>query len=62
MANQTIEISIEEYTHLKDIQTRFEIIKNQMMRAEYCSIHTQIILGIESSYGKHDFKKLQEGE
>ena len=54
----TIEISVEEFTHLKDIQTRFEIIKNQIMHAEYCPIHTQIILGIENEYGKHEFKDL----
>ena len=51
-ASETITISIEEYTHLKDTETRFTILKNQMMNAEYCPIHTQIILGIEEAY-KH---------
>lgn len=45
---ETITISIEEYTRLKDTETRFEIIKQQMIHAEYCPIHTQIILGIEN--------------
>lgn len=49
-ATFTINISVEEYSRLKDIETRFEILKNQMMHAEYCPIHTQIILGIEHSY------------
>lgn len=48
MENNTITISIEEYARLKDIQTRFEILKNQMLHAEYCPIHTQVILGIEN--------------
>lgn len=43
-------ISVDEYTRLKDIETRFTIIKEQMLRAEYCPIHTQIILGIENEY------------
>ena len=42
-----IELTVEEYTRLKDIETRFAIIKEQMLHAEYCPIHTQIILGIE---------------
>lgn len=53
----SITLSIEEFTHLKDIQTRFEIIKNQMLHAEYCPIHTQIILGIEKDIEKK--KELQ---
>lgn len=47
-----IGISVEEYARLKDIETRFSILKNQMMNAEYCPIHTQIILGIEHAYAK----------
>ena len=50
MEKKTIEITIEEYTHLKDIQTRFEILKNQAMNDEYVSKHTQVVLGIEHSY------------
>ena len=42
-----ITLSLEEFTRLKDIETRFVIIKEQMLHAEYCPIHTQIILGIE---------------
>ncbi len=45
-----ITIPVEEYTHLKDTETRFTILKNQMMNAEYCPIHTQVILGIEQAY------------
>ena len=52
-----IAISIEEYTRLKDIETRFTIIKNQMLHAEYCPIHTQVILGIENEYAaKNEIK------
>lgn len=45
-----IPIPVEEYTRLKDIETRFTILRNQMLHAEYCPIHTQIILGIEKEY------------
>lgn len=53
-SKNTIEISVEEYARLKDIETRFTIIKGQMLHAEYCPIHTQIILGIEKEYKKSD--------
>lgn len=56
-----ISLSVEEYTRLKDIETRFTIIKAQMLRAEYCPIHTQIILGIEQEYAAKplpDFREL----
>lgn len=56
MANQTITISVEEYARLKDIETRFTIIKEQMLHAEYCPIHTQIILGIEKQYKKYEIE------
>lgn len=52
----TIEISIEEYTRLKDIETRFAILKEEFLHAAYCPIHHQIILGIEAEYAK----KVQE--
>lgn len=45
-----IGISVEEYSRLKDIETRFTVLKNQMLHAEYCPIHTQVILGIENEY------------
>jgi hypothetical protein len=51
-ATFTINISVEEYTRLKDIETRFEIMKNQMMDDEYCPKHIQIILGIEQEYAE----------
>lgn len=46
----TIAIPVEEYVHLKDIQTRFEILKNEMIHSSYCPIHHQVILGIEYEY------------
>lgn len=46
-AKNTIEISIEEYSRLKDIETRFAIFRECMINADYCPIHHQIILGIE---------------
>ena len=49
-----IPIPVEEYTRLKDIETRFTILRNQMLHAEYCPIHTQIILGIEKEYKNPD--------
>ena len=45
-----IPVPVEEYTRLKDIETRFTILRNQMLHAEYCPIHTQIILGIDKEY------------
>lgn len=54
MNKNTIEISIEEYARLKDIETRFAILKEEMLKAAYCPIHHQIILGIEQEYAaKH---------
>lgn len=47
-----ITITLEEYAKLKDIQTRFEILKNEFIHASYCPIHHQIILGIEEEYAK----------
>lgn len=46
-AFETVTISVSEFERLKDIETRFNIIKGQMLHAEYCPIHTQVILGIE---------------
>lgn len=48
--NSNITIPMKEYSRLKDIETRFTIIKEQMLKAEYCPIHTQVILGIEQEY------------
>lgn len=45
---ETLNIALEEYTRLKDIETRFTILKDQMIHADYCPIHQQIILGIEN--------------
>ena len=52
MEDKTIKVSVDEYTKLKDIETRFTIIRDQMLHAEYCPIHTQIILGIEKEYNQ----------
>lgn len=49
-AGDTIEITVEEFARLKDIETRFEIMKQEMLKASYCPIHHQIILGIENEY------------
>lgn len=56
-ATFTINISVEEYTRLKDIETRFEILKNQAMNDDFCAKHTQIVLGIEHSYEAKQAKK-----
>lgn len=50
MSNTTMHITIDEYTRLKDIETRFAIIKEQMLHAEYVPVYQQIILGIENEY------------
>ena len=49
---KTIGISVEEYTRLKDIETRFMILKEEFLHAAYCPIHHQIILGIEKEYAQ----------
>ena len=57
MNKKTIEITIEEYSRLKDIETRFEILKNQAMNDDFCAKHTQVVLGIEHSYEAKQAKK-----
>lgn len=54
----TIAIPVEEYVRLKDIETRFEILKNEMIHSSYCAIHHQVILGIEHEYAQKT-KELQ---
>lgn len=49
---EKILIDLDEYMRLKDIETRFAILKNQMIHADYCPIHQQVILGIENEYAK----------
>lgn len=49
---ESIEITVEEFARLKDIETRFEILKREMLKASYCPIHHQIILGIENEYAQ----------
>lgn len=51
---QKVEIQVSEYARLKDIETRFTVLKTQMLHAEYCPLHTKIILGIENEKPKHD--------
>lgn len=46
----TMQISINEFARLKDIETRFAIIKEQMLHADYVPIDMKIILGIENEY------------
>lgn len=50
-----ITISVEEYTRLKDIETRFAILREETLHANYIPIHHQIILGIEN-----EIKQAQE--
>lgn len=52
MNNKTIEVTIDEYARLKDIETRFSIIKEQMIKSEYVPTYTQAILGIEKECAK----------
>lgn len=54
----TIAITVEEYTRLKDIETRFAIMREQMLHSDYCAIHHQVILGIEKEYAQKT-KELQ---
>ena len=67
-AGGTIEITVEEYTRLKDVETRFEIMKREMLKASYCPIHHQIILGIENECAQKQeidvlsFMKKEHGE
>ena len=67
-AGDTIEITVEEFARLKDIETRFEIIKKEMLKAAYCPIHHQIILGIENECAQQkeievlSFMKKEHGE
>ena len=59
MNNSNITIPMKEYSRLKDIETRFTIIKEQMLKAEYCPIHTQVILGIEQEYAAQQKPELK---
>lgn len=56
--HETVTITVEEFARLKDIETRFTVLKNQMLHAEYCPIHTQVILGIENEKPKKQELKL----
>lgn len=46
MKEQTISIPVEEYTRLKDIETRFAILKEQMLQMEYFPLHWKTIFGL----------------
>ena len=48
----TVEIPVSEYVRLKDIETRFAILKEEMIHSSYCAIHHQVILGIENEYAQ----------
>ena len=54
MSKDKIEISVAEYVRLTDFETRFRIIREMMLHADYCPIHHQIILGIENEYSKKE--------
>lgn len=43
----TITISVAEFSRLKDIETRFEIMRREMLDSAYVPTHYQIILGIK---------------
>lgn len=43
-----ITISVAEYARLKDIETRFVILREETLHANYIPIHHRIILGIEN--------------
>lgn len=51
-ASSTITISIEEYSRLKDIETRFTILKEDLRHSDYCPIHHRIIAGLEPNVAK----------
>lgn len=54
-----ITIPMREYARLKDIETRFTIMRGEMINADYVPIHHQILLGIEEEYSnKQAHKKL----
>ena len=57
---KTIEIDVEEFARLKDIETRFAIFKECMIKADYCPIHHQIILGIENESGSNKELEIPE--
>lgn len=53
---ESIEITVDEFARLKDIETRFKILKQEMLKASYCPIHHQIILGIENECKQQEIK------
>ena len=54
----TLEIPVSEFVRLKDIETRFSIMREQMRHSDYCAIHHHVILGIEKEYAQKT-KELQ---
>lgn len=48
----TITISVAEFSRLKDIETRFEILRREMLDSAYVPTHYQIIFGIEEEIKK----------
>lgn len=54
-----IEISVYEYVRLKDFETRFLLLRKNMLHAEYCSLQNQFILGIENEYAKRSKEHLE---
>ena len=54
-----ITITIEEYFRLKEIETRFAIMQEQMLHADFVPDHQQVVLGIKKEYAA---KKKEQGE
>ena len=52
-----ITIPIREYARLKDIETRFTIMRDEFLHMDYMPIHHQIILGIKDEYEKKHIVK-----
>lgn len=56
----TITISVEEYKRLKDIETRYEIMREQMLHADYVPLYQQIVLNIVDEYAELHQDDMQE--
>ena len=50
-------ISFEEYFRLKEIETRFKIMQEQMIHADFVPDHQQVILGIKKECEANKAKK-----
>ena len=59
---ETVTIPVADFSYLKDIETRFNILKKQMLNAEDCPLDTQIILGIENEKLKNNDFNADDGK